>query len=171
MGKKQNNTLKFITTHTHSMVMMQKKKKNQTNKTPFGTKTMTTIFRKRVCKSFLIALEFGKSNSPDAILKVTGLKNSLAACWQHRDRSIMGESSRSRHSLQLNSSCGVSAAYWPDSDTTTAYKGGGGYKHSSLKRFRIRVNRIIFNCEFSDGHMWRHHYWAGAELLLSDRFC
>lgn len=32
---------------------------------------MTTIFRKGVCKSFLIALEFGKSNSPDAIQKVT----------------------------------------------------------------------------------------------------
>lgn len=47
------------------MVMMQK---NQ-NKNPFGTKIMTTIFRKG--KSFLIALEFGKSNSPDAIQKVT----------------------------------------------------------------------------------------------------
>lgn len=58
MGKK---TLKFITNHTHSMVM-------QKNKNPFGTK-MTTIFRKG--KSFLIALEFGKSNSPDAIQKVT----------------------------------------------------------------------------------------------------
>lgn len=133
---------------------------------------MTTIFRKRVCKSFLIALGFGKSNSPDAIQKVTVVWRILEQLADNTGTAVSWVKDPEAGAASNSTQAAASAP--PTGQTAIPLQLTKGEVTNIIVWNDSASMSIVWyssNCEFSDGYMWRRRHWAGAELLLYDRFC